>query len=96
LNAVPNWQPGSIFYAGVGSEDTPQDVLDNMTALAAELEKEGYVLRSGGAPGADTAFSNGVSNAKNKKIYFKEDIEHNIYGTAEQADKILEETHPAS
>ena len=96
LNAVPNWQPGSIFYAGVGSEDTPQDVLDNMTALAAELEKEGYVLRSGGAPGADTAFSNGVSNAKNKKIYFKEDIEHNIYGTAEQADKILEETHPAA
>jgi hypothetical protein len=54
-----------------------------MTALAEELEKEGYVLRSGGAEGADLAFSRGVSNPKNKKIYFDSDIEHNVYGTAE-------------
>ena len=94
LNAVPNWSPGSIYYAGVGSEETPQEVLDNMTALASELEKEGYVLRSGGAVGADQAFSKGVSNIKNKKIYFDSDIEHDVYGTAKQADKILEETHP--
>ena len=83
LNAIPDWQPGSIFYSGVGSEQTPQEVLDNMTELAAELEKEGYVLRSGGAEGADKAFYKGVTNPKNAKVYFREDIEHDVYGTAE-------------
>lgn len=94
LNSIPNWQPGSIYYAGVGSRETPQDVLDNMTELAKELENEGYVLRSGGAEGADKAFYNGVQNKKNAKIYFDTDIEHDVYGTAKTANSLLRETHP--
>lgn len=47
------------FYTGVGSRETPQVILDRMAAGAAKLAIAGYVLRSGGADGADTAFENG-------------------------------------
>lgn len=54
------------YYAGIGSRDTPPDVLERMTQFAAKLEARGWTLRSGGAPGADTAFSSGVTR---KQIY---------------------------
>ena len=50
------------YYAGIGSRETPKDVLRLCTTLATELSLLGYVLRSGGAKGADTAFEKG-SNA---------------------------------
>lgn len=46
-------------YAGVGSRETPLSVLDEMIALAAYLARQGWLLRSGGADGADTAFEHG-------------------------------------
>lgn len=46
------------FYAGVGSRNTPADILKLMSELATELSKD-YIMRSGGADGADTAFYNG-------------------------------------
>lgn len=57
------------FYAGVGSRETPSDVLELMTSLAAALERAGMILRSGGAGGADTAFEAGVSDPANRIIY---------------------------
>lgn len=56
-------------YAGVGSRDTPAEVLTKMRQLATALEKVGYVLRSGGAKGADSAFEAGVVNQSNKSIF---------------------------
>lgn len=56
-------------YAGVGSRDTPPEVLTLMRQLATALEKVGYVLRSGGAKGADSAFEAGVRDVKNKSIF---------------------------
>lgn len=46
------------FYAGIGSRETPQDVLTLMSKIAKGLCKKNYVLQSGGAKGADSAFSN--------------------------------------
>jgi len=46
----------SRVYAGVGSRQTPQDVLDLMSILGARLADLGWTLRSGNAPGADQAF----------------------------------------
>lgn len=43
-----------IFYTGVGNRDTPHEYLEKMTVLASLLEKEGCILRSGGAEGAET------------------------------------------
>ena len=49
-----------IYYAGIGSRRTPTNILGDMSRLASELENLGWTLRSGGAGGADTAFSEGV------------------------------------
>lgn len=58
-----------MFYAGIGARNTPPQILNMMTHLASKLEGLGYVLRSGGARGADTAFELGVSNPASKQIY---------------------------
>lgn len=51
-------------YAGIGSRETPADVLDNMTNLAMFYADMGYWLRSGGAKGADTFFEYGADEAE--------------------------------
>lgn len=48
------------YYTGVGSRKTPTAILALMQDLAAALAAHGYVLRSGGADGADTAFEQGA------------------------------------
>lgn len=48
-------------YAGIGSRETPINICEMMTQLAAKLEQDGYTLRSGGADGADKAFAKGCS-----------------------------------
>lgn len=60
----------SRVYAGIGSRETPANVLGYMRSCAAQLERLGYTLRSGGASGADTAFANGC---KSKTIYRADD-----------------------
>lgn len=55
-----------MHYAGVGSRRTPDDVLREMYDLACILSIRGWVLRSGGADGADEAFERG---ANEKEIY---------------------------
>ena len=64
-----NKKEQNFTYAGIGSRETPQNVCDFMTQLAVALEKMGYVLHSGGADGADTAFARKVKS-ENKKIYY--------------------------
>lgn len=56
------------FYAGVGSRQTPPQVLQVMRALAAKLEPN-YGLRSGGAGGADSAFEAGVRDISAQQIF---------------------------
>ncbi len=46
-------------YAGIGSRETPQDVLKLMRELGVWYARHGKVLRSGGATGADMAFEKG-------------------------------------
>ena len=48
-------------YAGIGSRETPGDVLAAMTRIAEVLAQEGWTLCSGGADGADQAFASGVA-----------------------------------
>ena len=55
------------FYAGVGSRETPPEILDLMTEAARWLRREGWILRSGHAPGADWAFEQGAE--KDSVIY---------------------------
>lgn len=47
------------YYTGIGSRKAPRAILDDMTATGRHLAAIDYVLRSGGAPGSDTAFQIG-------------------------------------
>ena len=58
------------FYAGIGARETPPRIQDIMTRLASKLEQDGWILRSGAAEGADSAFERGVINPQaNAEIY---------------------------
>ena len=57
-----------MIYTGIGSRETPESVLVMMTTAAQALDEAGWTLRSGGAPGADSAFEKGVTS-KRKEIY---------------------------
>jgi len=58
-----------IYYAGIGSRKTPPKFIFIMRKYAQELEKKGYILRSGGAAGADSAFEAGVTDPSMKRIF---------------------------
>ncbi len=59
------------IYTGIGSRETPGGVLALMHLLGSELCKDGFTLRSGHAPGADTAFERGCDtvDSTKKEIY---------------------------
>lgn len=88
-----------LKYGGIGSRSTPTPVGVVMTQIATFLEHEGYVLRSGGAKGADTFFENGVIEIANKEIYLPEKDFGNhpseLFGVDEEAMTIASKIHPA-
>ena len=57
-----------MIYAGIGSRETPKDILIQMTGLAKWMCEHGWFLRSGGANGADEAFENGADRHR-RMIY---------------------------
>jgi len=74
-----------MYYAGIGSRSTPPQILSVMTEVAQYLDNLGWILRSGGAEGADKAFEAG---ARNPDIYLAEDA-------TEAALKMAAQYHPA-
>lgn len=44
------------YYTGIGSRETPEEALRLFERISYLLAKRGWVVRSGGAPGADEAF----------------------------------------
>ena len=53
-----------MIYAGIGSRKTPPEILALMRRIAASLQQRGWLLRSGGADGADSAFEQGAGLSK--------------------------------
>ncbi len=54
------------YYTGVGSRNTPTEVIEVMKGMAGKLSKASYTLRSGGAEGADQAFEQGCLDTGGK------------------------------
>jgi hypothetical protein len=77
-----------MHYAGIGSRNTPNIILNSMRLLATKLETFGYMLRSGGAVGADSAFESGIINPLNKEIFYADDA-------TDSAIKYASNFHPA-
>lgn len=82
-----------IKYAGIGSRQTPESILDHMDQAAYDLAFQGALLRSGGAYGADQAFEAGhnaavLDGAKaSKEIFTAKDA-------TEEALELAKEYHP--
>ena len=91
------------FFAGIGSRQTPVDVLASMTALTQRLTGDGWCLRSGGARGADSAFAAGAP-IQRRRIYLPwsgyntlsgPDCHHLVAGELTRFLPIAEQFHPA-
>ncbi len=63
----------NLCYAGIGSRETPYLVMRLMTEMASSMEKTGWLLRTGGARGADMAFMDGVKNKDHKDVFYASD-----------------------
>lgn len=88
-----------MHYAGIGSRTTPPEVLAAFEYLGCELAKRGYVLRSGGANGADSAFEKGCDAANGRKeIYLPwkgfNGNNSRLFGVTEEAEKAAAYYHP--
>ena len=95
-----------LRYAGVGSRKTPPAMLKAFTKLSRELCDKGWVLRSGGADGADSAFAAAVPHNRGQKEIFAPWNSFNdhfegindvavLHGRASETAHILaEEVHP--
>ena len=59
-----------MYYAGIGSRETPDWVIDIMEKMGTWLAKKGDTLRSGGADGADSAFERGCDKVNGAKEIF--------------------------
>jgi hypothetical protein len=55
------------YYAGIGARETPAEILELMKDFAKILAKSKYILRSGGAAGADSAFEMGCDMVNGQK-----------------------------
>lgn len=88
------------YYTGIGSRQTPKEIIVQMIDLASKLANLGYILRSGGAMGADSAFETGCDSVYgNKEIYLPwknfNNNKSNFYGIPEEAFEITRTIHPA-
>lgn len=83
------------YYTGIGSRKTPENILEFMSDISLFLDKKGYILRSGGADGADSAFE---KNAIQKEIYLPwngfNGRYDNFFEVNEECIKMAEKFHP--
>ena len=77
-------------FAGIGARKSPRDIKELMTKIASYFSAKDWVLRSGGAYGADTAFEVGCDLRNGKKEIFT--VESDIPA---QAFEIAKKFHPA-
>jgi len=77
------------YYTGIGSRKTPKEILYIMKDIATQLALKDFILRSGGADGADKEFEYGCDLVNGKKeIYLAKHCTLN-------AQKIALQFHPA-
>lgn len=88
------------YYAGIGSRETPIELNDVIILIAKYMHKNGYTLRSGGAPGADTMFENAIKTTTDKsEIYLPwrnfNGNKSRFFYLSQEAYKIAEQYHPS-
>ena len=87
------------YYTGIGSRNTPKKILDMMRMSSIILAKKGYILRSGGACGADSTFESGCDSVNGQKQIFLPWLEYNgrqgiVYQETPEYLQIVKDNHP--
>ena len=89
------------YYTGIGSRNIPDTYFNLIVVIAEYMAKQGYILRSGGADGSDTAFEIGCDRANGKKeIYlpwknFNGNKSNLFFDNDIEAINIAKKYHPA-
>ena len=86
-------------YTGIGSRQTPPPALKLIVRVAEQLAKADYILRSGGADGADDAFEIGCDKAHGRKEIYLPWKGFNghpspYYYVTKEALELAESVHP--
>jgi hypothetical protein len=86
-------------FCGIGARSTPPEILEQMKKIAEHLATCGWILRSGGADGADLAFEIGCDKVAGKKeIYLPwkgfNNSTSELYGVTDNACFIASTIHP--
>lgn len=84
-------------YAGIGSRSTPPEILTQISRVAGRLSANGYLLRSGGATGADTAFESGADMASEIFLPWRRfnDNDSPLFTPSQVAFRLAATLHPA-
>lgn len=88
------------YFTGIGSRTTPEKIQNQIRLIAQLLGSEDYILRSGGASGADTAFSQGYHTCNfPKEIYIPwksfNGSDSDLIGASPEALELAAAVHPA-
>lgn len=89
------------YYTGVGSRNTPQSILELINQISIKLSEKDYILRSGGADGADNAFYK--HKPAKSEIYLpwkgfngsNSDLYLDVLSNRLKAEELAKEIHPA-
>lgn len=89
-----------IYYAGIGSRETPDLVRQRIMKIAGQFADMGFTLRSGGVGGADSAFELGCIQHKGPMEIFLPWKNFNgntspYYEVPDSAYRVAEKYHPA-
>jgi len=83
------------YYAGIGSRETPIDIKEKIKIVVEYLNKKGYILRSGGANGADSFFE---EYATKKEIFLPWRLFNNnesiLFNPTPDSFEIAKKYHP--
>jgi hypothetical protein len=83
------------YYAGIGSRETPIELKEKIKIIVEHLNQKGYILRSGGAEGADSFFE---EFADKKEIYLPwrgfNGNQSLLFNPSTEAFLMAEEYHP--
>jgi O-acetyl-ADP-ribose deacetylase (regulator of RNase III) len=94
----PDPVTGPVRFAGVGSRETPEPVLALMREVGALLAQSGWILRTGEAVGADSAFREGAEAAGHPGEIFtikpRPDIAGSIFDLRPVHLRMLNSVHP--
>lgn len=89
------------FYSGIGSREIPNDMGNYIGKVVRFLNKNGYILRSGGANGTDKFFEQYLDKIENncgKEIYLPwknfNGNKSNLFNLTEEGYEFAKKYHP--